>query len=227
MNNNAGKISVLIIDEQALTRFGLKTALSADQNISRILEAENKTKGIKLAKDSKPDIVIIKLDHPANIETTKEIKSADENIKIIILTSHNGEEEVLDVLCAGAQAYCVKTITPGKLLQIINFINDGALWFDPVIAGNIQDMLVQKRKNSKSQLNGVGTDDENNGKIMLTGRELDVLQLIVDGYSNAEISEKLFVSIHTAKAHVCNILHKLSVEDRTQAAIKALKDNII
>ena len=227
--NNSNKTNVLIINNHALTRFGLKTAIQSKENIYNILEAETGEQGIHISKCLKPEIVLTDMELPGinGIEAARQIKSIDENIKIIILTTHNDEDVVLDAICAGAQAYCYKHITPSKLLQIIEFIKDGAVWFDPEIAGNVLNILIQKRNDSKTQVLEAKFYDKNNEKIKLTEREYDVLKLIADGYNNAEISEKLYISIHTAKAHVCNILHKLSVDDRTQAAIKALKDGII
>lgn len=229
MKTNHNKISVLIIDDHALTRFGLRKAFEANPKTYYVAEAENAEIGLKLAADIKPDTVIINLEPPCvnNIKTLRKIKNIDENIKAIILITSNSEEEVMEALRAGSHAHCMKDITPEKLLHVVNFVNDGALWFDPAIAGNIRNILMQKNSDKKLQSSAITVEEDNNGKPQLTERELDVLKLIVDGYSNAEISEKLCVSIHTSKAHVCNILHKLSVDDRTQAAIRALKDGII
>ncbi len=229
MKNFFGKISVLIIDDHALTRFALKTALEANQNINLIAQAETSERGLDMTRSLRPDTVVINLDLPSsgNIKTVEKIKAIDENIKIIVLAASNSEEEILEALYAGAQAYCLKGITPKKLVYVIDFVSDGALWFDPLIAENIRNILLRKKNILKPNFSASDIDKEVNEKPQLTERELDVLKLIVDGYSNAEISEKLCVSIHTSKAHVCNILHKLSVDDRTQAAIKALKAGII
>jgi len=218
------KINVLIVEDHALTRFGLKTALEAHDSFGSIYEAENGERCIEAIIEFRPNLVIMDLGLPGinGIEATKQIKSFDENIKVLILTSHKNETEVWDALLAGANAYCMKDIEPDKLINVIEFVNEGAAWFDPAIANTI---LKTISKNKTSKL--FEEFDKNREKIQLTDRELDVLRLIVDGYSNQEISEKLAVSIHTAKAHVCNILQKLSVEDRTQAAIKALKDGIV
>jgi len=156
------------------------------------------------------------------IEATRQIKSFDEKIKVIILTSHKNKDEVWDALSAGANAYCIKDIEPDKLIRVIESVNEGAAWFDPAVANTILKTITANKISKLTE-----EIEENKEKVQLTERELDVLRLIVDGYSNQEISEKLFVSIHTAKAHVCNILQKLSVDDRTQAAIKALKDDIV
>jgi len=223
------KINVLIVEDHALTRFGLKTALEANDLFGTIFESDNGERSIEAVMENKPNIVIMDLGLPGinGIEATKQIKSFDENIKVIVLTSHKNEAEVIDVLKAGVNAYCMKDIEPDKLINVIDFVNEGAIWYDSAVAGII---LANMTGTSLIKFNNDFAEDmheHGRGKIQLTDRELDVLRLIVDGYSNQEISEKLVVSIHTAKAHVCNILQKLSVEDRTQAAIKALKDGLV
>lgn len=221
------KINVLIVEDHVLTRFGLKTALEGHNGFGEIYEAENGERCIEAIIKFKPDLVIMDLGLPGinGIEATRQIKSFDEKIKVLILTSHKNEDEVWDALSAGANAYCMKDIEPDKLISVAEFVNEGAVWLDPAVANTILKTII-KNKISKSYEDNE-ENKENKEKNQLTDRELDVLRLIVDGHSNQEISEKLFVSIHTAKAHVCNILQKLSVEDRTQAAIKALKDGIV
>lgn len=226
---NLDKICVLVIDDNALNRFGLKTALKAKKEVSKVVMSDSVEEGISFAAEFKPHIVIIgfELYGIELTSTIEQLKSIDKNIKVIVLNSKHEENEVLDILCAGAQAYCLKDTTPEKLWQIIDFIKDGALWFDNKVAPYIINTLTHRKNSRKTRSTTNEHINENNGKIQLTRREQDVLGLIVDGYTNPEISKKLCVSIHTAKAHVANILHKLSVDDRTQAAIKALQDKLI
>lgn len=221
---NIEKIKVLIVEDHALTRFGLKTVLEAHDFFGEIYEAENGERSIDATIKYKPDVVIMDLGLPGinGIEASKQIKSYDENIKILILTSHKNDTEVWDALSAGANAYCMKEIEPDKLIRVIETVYEGAAWLDPAIANTVLKAIVSGKIPKKYE-----EKNENKEKIQLTDRELEVLRLIVEGYSNQEISEKLFVSIHTAKVHVCNILQKLSVDDRTQAAIKALKSGIV
>ena len=218
------RINILIVEDHALTRFGLKTALEAHDSFGEVYEAENGERCIESVIEFKPDLVIMDLGLPGinGIEATRQIKSFDEKIKVLVLTSHKNESEVWDALSAGANAYCMKDIEPDKLIHVIEDVNEGAAWLDPAIANTVLKTITKHKTSKLSE-----DMNENKERIQLTDRELDVLRLIVDGYSNQEISEKLIVSIHTTKAHVCNILQKLSVEDRTQAAIKALKDGIV
>jgi len=218
------KINVLIVEDHVLTRFGLKTALEGNESFGEIYEAENAERCIEAIIKHKPDLVIMDLGLPGmnGIEATKQIKSFDEKIKVLVLTSHKNEDEVWQSLSAGANAYCMKDIEPEKLIKVLEFVHEGAAWLDPAVADTVLKSIIKNKSIKISE-----DTEEYKEKNQLTDRELDVLRLIVDGNSNQEISEKLFVSIHTAKAHVCNILQKLSVEDRTQAAIKALKDGIV
>ena len=144
--------------------------------------------------------------------------SLEQDTKIIILTSHNDEKEVLNSLRAGANAYCSKEINPQRLIQVVQSVADGAAWFDPSIAH-----IVLKATTTSPVI-----DNENNSKQYdLTARESQILKLMTEGYSNMEIAQILVISINTTKAHVANILQKLEVDDRLQAALKALKYKIV
>lgn len=221
------ELNILIVEDHTLTRFGLRTAFESLDKVKNVLEAEDGETAVELAKENRPDVILMDLGLPGinGIETTKLIKEIDNSIKVVILTSHNNEDEIWAALGAGANAYCMKDIEPDRLMHVIESVYDGAAWFDPLIADTILKGIISDRPRYTSTDSLDNKDGSN--KVQLTDRELEVLKLIVDGYSNAEISEKLVVSIHTAKAHVCNILQKLSVDDRTQAAIKALKDGIV
>lgn len=217
------KLKVLLVEDHALTRFGLKTTLEQVDFIGSVVEAEDGESAVELASKETFDIILMDLGLSgiSGVEATQQIKEANQVQKIIILTSHSKEEDIMATLKAGANAYCLKDIAPQRLIQVIESVSEGAAWLDPSIASMVMNKLSSQQEQTHS------TPSEGASKINLTDREAQVLKLIVDGLSNAEISEKLCVSIHTAKAHVCNILQKLSVDDRTQAAIKALKDNIV
>lgn len=212
------KYNLLIVEDHALTRFALKTAFeSCDYNV---FEAENAGLAIECTNHNKIDVILMDLGLPDfnGIETTEKIKKSHPNIKVLILTSHEKKEEVLDSLKAGASAYCSKDINPDKLIEIVKSVLNGDAWFDAKVA-----QYVIEAASSGSKIHHEDSNNDSN----LTSREKQVLGLIVEGFNNQDIAKKLDVSINTTKAHVCNILQKLSVQDRTQAAIKALKDNII
>lgn len=215
------KYNLLIVEDHALIRFGLKTAFETKDFINKIYEAGSAEEAIEIAKSNQLDVIIMDLGLPNidGIEASKQIKTILPSVKIIILTSHNSEAEVLDSIKAGANAYCSKDINPERLTNIVLSVIEGAAWFAPSIAQVVLNAATQKTEKN------IQAPPANNYN--LTAREKQVLKLIREGYNNNEIAKKLYVSINTAKVHVSSIIQKLGVEDRTKAAVKALNDNII
>lgn len=228
------KYNILIVEDHALTRFGLRTAFETGKNFSQIYEASSAKAALDIVEKKTVDAVIMDLGLPDidGIEATRIIKTKHPSMKVIILSSHEKEEDVIKSLQAGANAYSTKDIAPEKLIETIESVLNGAAWFDPKVAQYVLNVVgrteseatqEQTQHTSTNQMNNTTTTE----KINLTARERQVLALIAEGMSNSDISKKLEVSVNTTKAHVCNILQKLGVSDRTQAAIKAFKDNII
>lgn len=214
------KSNILIVEDHELTRFGLKTTFDGVDFIDKVFEAEYAQKAIDIFNNNKIDLIIMDLGLPNvnGIEATKKIRLKNNEVKIIILTSHNDEKEVLESLKAGANAYCSKEINPSRLVQVVNSVLEGASWFDPSIA----NVVLKAATNSE-----IKEDDLGKSQYNLTTREMQILKLITEGYSNNEIAKELFLSINTIKAHVASILQKLEVDDRLQAALKALKNKIV
>ena len=214
------KNSILIVEDHELTRFGLKTAFESCSYVDNIFEAESAETAFDIINDNNIDLIIMDLGLPGldGIEATKKIKQKNSDIKVVILTSHNDAQEVLNSLKAGANAYCSKEINPQRLTQVVQSVLDGASWFDPSIAH-----IVLEAAASSQQANVVKPERDYG----LTSRESQILKLITEGYSNNEIANQLFVSINTTKAHVASILQKLEVDDRLQAALKALKERLV
>lgn len=211
-------MKILIVEDHELTRFGLKTTFEGVADV--IYEANSAETAIEIFKNNPVDIIIMDLGLPKmnGIEATKYIKSINKDVKIVMLTSHNDENEVLSSLKAGANAYCSKEINPQRLVQVVQSVEEGAAWFDPAIAH-----IVLKATTSAPEQN----TENNCKKYDLTTRESQILKLMTEGYSNMEIAKMLVISINTTKAHVASILQKLEVEDRLQAALKALKQKIV
>ena len=156
------------------------------------------------------------------MEATVKVKEMSRDIKVIALTSHDREEEVIAALSSGAMAYCLKDIDPTKLADVIRDVNNGVCWLDPVIARKVLDSFP------KQETMGILRDKSSEeGRVPLTEREYEVLKHLVEGKSNTEIAKELIVSVHTAKAHVCSILQKMCVNDRVQAAVKAVKEGLV
>lgn len=211
-------MKILIVEDHELTRFGLKTTFEGVADV--IYEANSAETAIEIFKNNPVDIIIMDLGLPKmnGIEATKYIKSINKDVKVVMLTSHNDEREVLSSLKAGANAYCSKEINPQRLVQVVQSVEEGAAWFDPSIA----HIVLKASTNAPEQNN-----ENNSKKYDLTTRESQILKLMTEGYSNMEIAKMLVISINTTKAHVASILQKLEVEDRLQAALKALKQKIV
>lgn len=220
-------ISVIIIEDFKLTRVGLRCALNANDDIKVVAESENATDGLELIKQHTPDVVLMDLGLAGmnGIEATVKIMemnklNKDKDIKVIALTSH--DKEVIAALSSGAMAYCLKDIDPTKLADVIRDVKKGVCWLDPLIARKALNAFPKQE--TLGILKDKSTDE---GRVPLTDREFEVLKHLVDGKSNTEIAKELIVSVHTAKAHVCSILQKMCVNDRVQAAVKAVKEGLV
>jgi len=215
------KYNLLIVEDHELTRYGLKTAFETTDYVNQIFEASSAEDALKIIKNKDVHIIIMDLGLPGmnGIEGIRAVKKINQLAKIIVLTSHSDEDEVISSLQAGANSYCSKDIKPKKLTEVVQSTIEGASWFDPKVSNVVLGLVNEQAKKSVSKL------PEKDYK--LTAREKQVLRLMTDGAQNQEMAKQLFITVNTVKAHVCSILQKLEVEDRTQAVIKALKDNII
>lgn len=211
--------NILIVEDHALTRFALLTSLKDEDFTEEIFEAENAQNAYKILKEHKIDVVLMDLGLPVidGVTASAEIKKNYPDIKIIVITSHNEQKEVEGCLEAGISAYCSKDIDPKKLIELIKDVMMGSMWFD----SSVSKIVMQKTAGLKQK------EEDTNNKYNLTSKELSVLSLLANGNSNNEIAKKLNISINTTKVHMCSILQKLSVDDRTQAAIKAIRENLI
>lgn len=217
-------IKVAIVEDFKLTRVGLRCALNTNEDIDVVAEAEDAVIGLKMIEREQPDIVLMDLGLPImnGVEATIKVKEMLPKTKVIALTSHDRGEEVIAALSSGASAYCLKDIDPEKLANVIRDVNEGACWIDPVVS--------QMALSSFPKIDNIGFlpgKNQNEGRVPLTEREYEVLKHLVTGKSNTEIAKELIVSVHTAKAHVCSILQKMCVNDRVQAAVKAVKEGLV
>ena len=209
------KRTILIVDDHALTRFGLKTVFSAQNFISDIYEAGTFYEASTLLFQHKPDIAIVDLGLPDvnGLELIKKIQTENLSQFVIAFTLHTSREDVIKAFKYGVRAFCNKEIAPEKLVEVVKHVLDGALWIDKSVSQYIIDNLA---------LYGDLKEDKMS-KFNFTSREIQVLKLLTDGLDNMEIAQKLAVSLHTVKAHMRGILQKMNVKDRTCAAITALK----
>ena len=217
-------VRILLVEDHKLMRVGLKSLFEEHKELEVISEAQSGKEAIENFKISHPDVVLMDIGLPdmSGIEAAKKILELNNNAKIIMLTSHLSEQEVMDSLHAGACAYVMKDINIEILKIIIRTVKEGAMWLDPQAVPILREKncgVIPPRQMSRAMFKEQHAN--------LTQREYEVLKLVVDGKSNNEIAQELTISEHTAKAHVCNIIQKLVVDDRTQAAVKALKEGLV
>ncbi|GFE69969.1 response regulator transcription factor [Chroococcus sp. FPU101] len=208
---------ILIVEDDPLMQLGLEQALSQNGEFEIIGQAEDGYSGVQMALDLKPDLVIMDIGLPRldGISATKAIKEKSPQIRIVILTSHTLETEVVASLSSGADAYCIKGASLDRLLTAMEAAIDGATYLDPQIARLVIENLKPPTAQPNSNIN------------LLSQREMEVLKLIVDGKSNTEIAEQLYLSPNTIKTHVRGIMNKLAVDDRVQAAVIALRSGFV
>ncbi|NJP12218.1 MAG: response regulator transcription factor [Leptolyngbyaceae cyanobacterium RU_5_1] len=238
MNNG---ISVVLIEDHDLTRIGLRTALKQQQGIQVVGEAPNASQGLKMLETTRPDVAIVDIGLPDmdGIELTQKFRRLQSeheqvNTKILILTMHDSEDAVLAAFAAGADSYCMKDVSIDRLVEALQATHSGFSWIDPAIANVVLHQVRQTsdphtENHSKTvKISAVEPEFEQVLETYpLTGRELEILELIVGGDSNAAIAEKLYITVGTVKTHVRNILSKLCAEDRTQAAVRALRSGLV
>ena len=215
------KSNILIVEDHALTSFALKTSIETQDYTNNIWVAETAQDAFDICEKNQIDLVLMDLGLPEinGVEATRRIKAKYNDIKIIILTSHCEKDEVLACLEAGINAYCTKDIKPEKLCEIIKDVINGSMYFDSAIA----NFVMQSTSKNNSKFANISIKDCYN----LTQQEKRVLILLATGYNNSQIAKELSISVNTTKVHVCSILQKMDVEDRTQAAIKAIRENLI
>ena len=216
------KNNILTVEDHALTAYALKTSLCSLDFVENVFEAKEAQVAYEILKENKIDLIIMDLGLGKinGVEAIKTIRKTNKDVKIVVLTSHCEKEEVLDCLELGINAYCTKDIKPEKLATVIRDVLDGSMYFDSAVSGYV---MKKTTKALTQNLQNVSIKDCYN----LTQQEKRVLILLASGNSNQQIAQTLDISVNTIKVHVCSILQKMNVEDRTQAAIKAIRENII
>lgn len=208
-------IDVVLVEDHELTRAGLRTAVDAEPDMQVTGEAGDGRSGLGEVERLHPKVAVVDIGLPAmdGIELTRHIRDRSPQTRVVILTMHDLETEVLAALSAGADAYCLKTSSSNALISAIRIAAGGGAYFDASIAGAV--------------LRHLGKAPEARADSPLTARETEVLRLIADGKGNAEIAAELYIGLGTVKGHVRDILEKLAAQDRAQAAAIALRRGFI
>lgn len=222
----------MIVDDHPVVRMGVKTSLEQTRDIRVVAEAESGEQALRVVAAVRPSVILMDIGLPGidGIETTYRIRQLNNDAKIIMLTSRDSEDEIATSIAAGAAGYCLKGGEPERLQLAIRSVHAGAIWFDSLVGQKItseycRNRMEQRHKQVETAGNGGGNGAERFNN--LSDRELEVLELLAAGCSNQEMAGQLHISLPTIKTHVRNIFKRLGVEDRTQAAVKAIRMRIV
>ena len=212
----ADPIRVLIVDDHAVVRQGLKAFLRVQDGIEFVGEAENGEEAIERAGELEPDVIMMDLVMPGmgGVETMRKLRELGSDARVIVLTSFAEDDQVIAAVKAGAAGYLLKDVRPDELASAIRTVHEGDALLHPSVAAKLMSKVADA---------GSGETKPDT----LTARELDVLKDIARGMSNKEIAADLGVAEKTVKTHVSSILHKLQLADRTQAALYAVRERIV
>lgn len=217
---------MVLVEDHEITRMGLKLTLEQHTGIQVVGQAEDGAEGISLVERLKPSVVLMDIGLPRldGIEATRAIKQSAPQTRIIMLTSHDNDRDIFAALSAGADGYCLKETATRQLALAIATVSEGAAWLDPGIAARV---LKASAVSGLAESNKQSEPAEGKTTSRLSQREVDVLKLVVEGLSNQQIAEKLVLSIETVKTHMRRLMEKLAVSDRTQAAVKAMREGLL
>jgi NarL family two-component system response regulator LiaR len=210
-------ITILLVDDHALVRQGVRAFLETQSDITVVAEAGSGEEAIRVATEHAPDVALVDLIMPGmdGVEATRRLTARSPRTSVIVLTSYHDDEHVFPAIQAGALSYILKEVGPRELADAIRKAASGEAVLHPRVATRVVRELHGARRGEPNVFHN------------LSDRELEVLRLIAEGLSNAEISGRLFISEKTTKNHVSNILSKLHLADRTQAAVYAWRQGVV
>ncbi len=223
VNPVSNKIRVLIVEDHPLFRDGLQKALSLEDDIEVVGFSEDGESAVGTARQLQPDVILMDVNLPRmnGLQAARHLKAERNPAAIVILTAYHDAEQVLHSMRTGASAYCSKDITPDDLVEVIRDVAKGHF----IVGGERLDARQVESwiQASVEAMSGPYIVDAEEHFIPLSPREMEILQFVTDGLSNKEIAAKLQISQQTVKNHMTSILKKLNVEDRTQAAVNAIR----
>ncbi len=227
-------VKVLIVDDHEIMRIGLRLVLEKWPEVEIVGEGANGKMAITLTDELAPDVILMDLAMPEmdGIQATREIRTKNSKIGIIIFTSQTHAEDVRAALTAGVNGYCLKDVDDERLKRAVLSVADGDVWLDSRIVHAVLN------DNSRVESHSLTVPKTEEGRLAqsvvysgpyetLSTREREVLELLVKGLTNKEIGEKLFITRDTVKTHIRHIMEKLAAKDRTDAAVKAVQHKII
>jgi two-component system, NarL family, response regulator DegU len=216
-------ISVLLVDDQTIVRQGLRSLLSLESDIVVVGEAADGRQAVELVQRLSPNIVLldVRMPHMDGLQALRRIKAIAPQVSVIMVTLYDDPNYLLEAVSAGAAGYILKDATRQELIRAVRLIAEGGAIIAPTM---MPDLLRQMERLMATQGSPIMADTLHN---TLTEREIEVLRLIAEGCTNQQIAEMLIISPTTVKTHVQNILQKLNVSDRTQAAVYAVRSGLI
>lgn len=223
--NAQEQISLLIVEDHPIIRTAIERYLHKMPSLRLIGVAVDGESAVEMALRLRPDVIVMDIGLPLldGIEATRKIKAELPAVRILMLTAYDDDNKVFAALAAGADGYCLKTTALSELERAIQAVAGGAAWLDSGIAKKVLANSANSAFQAKSAKQSKKSPPQ---QFRLTLRELEVLELMVKGRSNQEIADELGIAVETAKSHVANIMQKLVVSDRTQAAVKALREGM-
>lgn len=218
------EITILIVEDNEITRVGLELTLKQVPGLKVVGLALDGLRAVEMVRELNPNIVVMDIGLPEidGIEATRRIKAELPGSRVIMLSSHDTDDVLFAALGAGADGYCLKEITSSQLDMAIRSVADGAAWLDPAVASRVLSALSGSVQPALPDLAKAVRPES-----PLSQREVDVLRLVIEGYTNQVIGEKMGLSVETIKTHMRHIMEKLAVSDRTQAAVKAMRQGYI
>lgn len=214
------KIRILLADDHAILRAGLVRLLGEEKDIEVVGEAENGREAVQKALELHPDIVLMDIGMPVmnGMEATKQIKKRDADVKVLVLTMHDNEEYLFQVLQAGAAGYVLKKAADSDLVNAIHVVSRGDCFLYPSAAKMVVENYLDKLKHGQEPTSSFDT---------LTDREREILTLVAEGHTNREIAENLFISVKTVETHKANIMEKLNLHKRAELVKYAIKKGML
>ena len=208
-------IRVLLVDDQALVRSGFRLILETREDLDVVGEAEDGREAVELARKLSPDVILmdVRMPNVDGVEATRRLAALGSPARVLILTTFDLDEYVYEAIRAGASGFLLKDVQPAQLVDAVRVVAAGEALLAPTVTRRLLDHFA-------GQLPSTGPPPE---LARLTERELEILTLLAEGLSNAELAERLFLSETTVKSHVSSVLRKLDLRDRVQAVVLAYK----
>ena len=211
------RITILLVDDHEVVRQGVRAFFEAHAEFEVVGEAKNGAEAVKMTEEHIPNVVLMDLIMPSmdGVEATRLIKNISPRTQIVVLTSYHDDEHIFPALRAGALSYMLKDVRMDELAEAVKKAALGEAVLNSHVAARV---IVEIQGNKGNEFNPLND---------LTNREMEILKLIAEGSSNSEIAKQLVISMHTVKGHVSNILSKLHLADRTQAAVYAWQKGVV